>query len=165
MNSNGKNGDRGNKRKPFKTKNHESFKSTVKKNTDFSISGGKKPGKKKISLYERPKWVAPVQSTAPLPAASCAWCDKLIKDMSSALNEPETNKPVHFECVINRISEKEHLERGDSVNYIGGGRFGIVHFNNSPSAKNFSIKKIFEWENKENRAGWRDEISNHFSVT
>ena len=165
MNGNGKNGDRGNRRKPYRSKNNESFKGTTKKTSDFLIPSGGKLGKKKVSLHERPKWVAPVPPTAPLPSACCAWCDKQIKDIATAISEPEANKPVHFSCVISRITEKENLGKGDSVNYIGGGRFGIVHFNNPPDTRDFRIKKIFEWENKENRAGWRDEICGHFSVT
>ena len=165
MSGNGKNGDSGSRRKPFRSKNNESFKNKVKKNSDFAIPGGGRLERKKISLHERPKWTAPIQSKAPLPTVSCAWCDKPIKDIATAISEPETNKPVHFDCVINRITEKEYLEKGDSIYYLGGGRFGIIHLNNPQNTKNFSIKKVFEWEDKENRGGWRDEICSRFSVT
>jgi hypothetical protein len=72
---------------------------------------------------------------------------------------------VHFDCVIERITGGESLEPGDAVAYIGGGRFGVVHFNNLPDTKDFKIKKILEWEDKENRAEWRKTISDHFSMT
>jgi hypothetical protein len=100
-----------------------------------------------------------------MPTASCAFCGKAIKDITLALSEPNSGNPVHFDCVINRIIENEVLESGDMVSYIGGGRFGIIHFNNPPDTRDFIIKKIFEWENKENRSEWRVTISDHFSVT
>ncbi|MCL1930640.1 MAG: hypothetical protein FWF55_02405, partial [Treponema sp.] len=74
-------------------------------------------------------------------------------------------KPVHFDCIINRIIERENLENGDAVSYIGGGRFGIVHFNNPPDTRDFKIKKVFEWENKETRSEWRVTLHEHYSVT
>jgi hypothetical protein len=102
----------------------------------------------------------------------CPYCGKPIKDISSAISDINSGEPVHFDCVINRISEAEVLERGDAVTYIGGGRFGVVHFNRSPespkkpeNAQNFKIKKILEWENKENRADWRKSVSDHYSAT
>jgi hypothetical protein len=103
--------------------------------------------------------------------------------MASALSDKDTGQAVHFDCVIARISESEILEPGDTISYIGGGRFGIIRFppglsaerdaRNKPEAawsssqgsKDFKIKKILEWENKEERAEWRRIISEHFSVT
>ncbi|MCL2139861.1 MAG: hypothetical protein FWH41_10085, partial [Treponema sp.] len=111
------------------------------------------------------KWVPPVPPAIKLQPQSCAWCGKPIKEIAIAISEPNTNKPVHFDCVINSISEKERLERGDTVSYIGGGRFGIVHFKNPHNTQDFRIKKIFEWENKDYRSEWREILSGHFSVT
>ena len=116
-------------------------------------------------LYERPHWTPPVLSTEPIPVPECPWCGKPIKDLSAAITDKATGKPVHFDCVLARISDGEQLENGDAVTYIGGGRFGIIHYNNPPDTRDFSIKKIFEWENKEDRSEWRQSISDHFSVT
>jgi hypothetical protein len=85
--------------------------------------------------------------------------------MAAALNDKFSGAPVHFDCVIARIGENEALEKGDAVTYIGGGRFGVVHFNNPQDTKNFKVKKILEWEDKENRALWRRDISDHYSLT
>jgi hypothetical protein len=86
--------------------------------------------------------------------------------------DKDTGAPVHFDCVIARLTESEQLEKGDVVAYLGGGRFGVVHFNILPGfqgkqadGKSFTIKKVFEWENKENRAEWRSFVSDHYSVT
>jgi hypothetical protein len=73
--------------------------------------------------------------------------------------------------VAAKIAQEEILERGDAVTYIGGGRFGIVYFGGAEThskggdGKIFKIKKIIEWENKDNRAEWRSTISDHYSVT
>jgi hypothetical protein len=72
---------------------------------------------------------------------------------------------VHFDCVLARLMEGEMLERGDTITYIGGGRFGVVHFGDIQNQRGFSIKKIFEWENKDNRAEWRSLVSDHYSGT
>ena len=174
MSGSGKGGDnRGNRRQPFRrrdrdnshSQNRDAPKGGGKKAVDLSFSGEGKFEKKRGSQHERPKWVPPKPPAVSLPAASCAWCGKPIKDISTAISEPDSGKPVHFDCVIDRIIEREILETGDTVSYIGGGRFGIVHFNNPPDTRDFTIKKIFEWENKENRSEWRVTMSDYFSVT
>jgi hypothetical protein len=57
------------------------------------------------------------------------------------------------------------LEKNDTVCYIGGGRFGIVHYSNPPDTRDFTIKKILEWENKDIEYDWRKPISEYFSIT
>ncbi|MDR3138303.1 MAG: hypothetical protein LBT95_01380 [Treponema sp.] len=134
-----------------------------------------KPGKKNAAspkydknrgvIFERPRWTPPKMSAEPFPAFDCPYCGKPIRDLAAAIADKNTGEAVHFDCVIARISAGENLEKGDSVAYIGGGRFGVVHFNSSQDPQIFSIKKIVEWEIKENRADWRKVISDHYSVT
>jgi hypothetical protein len=95
----------------------------------------------------------------------CPYCGKPITDMAAALSEKSSGAAVHFDCVIARISEGETLEPGDTVTYIGGGRFGIVHTPSGTEPRDFKIKKILEWENKDERAEWRKTVSDHFSTT
>jgi hypothetical protein len=175
MSGSGRGGDnRGNRKQPFKRRdrennsrpqNRDAPKGGGKRAVEMSLAGEGRAEKKRGSLYERPKWVPPKPPAVPLPSASCTWCDKPIKDIFAAISEPGSGKPVHFDCVIDKIVEREILETGDTVSYIGGGRFGVVHFNNPPDTRDFKIKKIIEWENKENRSEWRVSISDHFSVT
>jgi hypothetical protein len=120
---------------------------------------------KSRGFFDRPKWKAPDPCEEPIPAADCIYCGKPIKDISAALQDKASGMPVHFDCVIERIAEGETLETGDAVTYIGGGRFGVVHFNNLPDTRDFVIKKILEWEDKEHRADWRKTISDHYSMT
>jgi hypothetical protein len=109
--------------------------------------------------------------TEPLPIPDCPWCGKPIRDFASAIADKDTGVPIHFDCVAAKIAQEEILEKGDTVTYIGGGRFGIVHFSSSGipgrggDGKVFKIKKIIEWENKDNRAEWRSTINDHYSVT
>ena len=175
----GRGGDnRGNRRKPFKrrdrtegsrenaqSRNRDTSKNEGKRAAQFSPIGEGKLEKKRGGLYDRPKWVPPVPPAVPLPVASCSWCEKPIKTIAEAVSDPGTGKAVHLDCVINRIMERENLESGDTVGYIGGGRFGIIHYNNPPDTRDFKIKKIFEWENKEIRSEWRVTLCDHFSVT
>jgi len=184
MNVSGRGGDnRGNRRKPFNRRDRENQQQSRdssksgKKPIDFSHDNNGKYEKKRGSggplgpLVERPKWVPPKPPALSLPSISCAWCGKPIKDMSTAISAPSTEgdpaggKPVHFDCAINHILNEETLEKGDTVSYIGGGRFGIIHYNNPPDIRDFIIRKILEWENKDNRSEWRVAISDYFTIT
>ena len=154
----------------------------------------KKSGER-TPYFERPKWTPPKMKTDPLPVTDCPWCGKPIRDISSAIADKDTGAPVHFDCVISRITFGERLEKGETVTYIGGGRFGIICFESSahqhkyaqakspgntqasgkqesdrklaasPANRDFIIKKIIEWENKDKRAEWRSVICDHYSVT
>jgi hypothetical protein len=133
---------------------------------------GKKKGiesyhfdKARTACYDRPKWIPAKLATAPLPSPDCPVCGKPIKDITSALTDRLTGTPVHFDCIITRIVENERMEKGDTVTYIGGGRFGIVNFANPQDTRNFTIKKIIEWEDKGNRAEWRQNVADHYSLT
>ncbi|AEF85617.1 conserved hypothetical protein [Treponema primitia ZAS-2] len=121
--------------------------------------------KAKGALVDRPKWTAPKISAEPIPVPECPYCGKPIRDLAAALTDKSSGQAVHFDCVVARLAEKETLERGDTVTYIGGGRFGVVHFSNPQDPRNFTIKKIFEWEDKEHRADWRRSLADHYSIT
>ena len=150
-----------------------------KKTSDPLRLGDAKFEKNRGSLYDRPRWTPPKLPEDPIPTPDCPWCGKPIKDISAAITDKNSGAPIHFDCVLARLGESETLEAGDTISYIGGGRFGIVHFNQAqghsadnrhgrPSAqetRDFTIKKIFEWENKDDRAEWRRSIGDHFSIT
>jgi hypothetical protein len=164
VNGSGKGGN--NRRRPFKRRERE--------NTPLQDSPAKQGrrgaenaryDKNRGAIFERPKWTPPKAPSEPLPVLNCAYCGKPIKDAAAALSDRHSGSPVHFDCVLDRIAGEEILEKGDAVTYIGGGRFGVVHFNNPQDTRNFTIKKILEWENKEIRAGWRKTISEHYSET
>jgi len=85
--------------------------------------------------------------------------------LPSALNDKETGVPVHFDCVLARLSESETLSEGEKVVYLGGGRFGVVAFENPSDLKRFRVRKTIQWEEKDKRADWRRDVSDLYSST
>jgi hypothetical protein len=157
----GKGGDnRGNQRRSFRRRGHNKESREERQNNKNSRSD-----KNHRILSDRPQWTPPQIPSEPLPVLECQYCGKPIRDIASAVADKGNNNAVHFDCIIAKITEEEHLERGESIAYIGGGRFGIVRFNDPPGSMKFTIKKILEWENKDERAQWRSQVSDHFSVT
>jgi hypothetical protein len=116
-------------------------------------------------IYERPRWIPPLSPAEPLPAPACSCCGKPVRDIAAAVDDKETGAPAHFDCIVKRLAETERLEKGDVIAYIGGGRFGVVHFGGNRDKQAFKILKIFEWEKKDVRAEWRKKVSDHYSLT
>lgn len=110
------------------------------------------------------KWSAPDISAHPLPILHCAYCGRSIRDVTTAI-EDKNGAPLHFDCIMKLLANRENLEKGDSFAYIGAGRFAIVHFSLQRDVRIFKIKKIFEWEDREHKAEWRKAISDHYSLT
>jgi hypothetical protein len=136
-----------------------------KENREERQRGSGRNDKNRAVLSERPKWTPPQIPSEPLPVLECHYCGKPIGDIALAIADKGNNKSVHFDCIIAKITEEEHPEKGETIAYIGGGRFGIIRFNDPPDSRKFTIRKILEWENKDERAQWRSQISDHFSVT
>ena len=93
----------------------------------------------------------------------CQYCGQPINEIASSFIDTNSNKPVHFDCVLSKIAESEKLEAGDKVSYIGQGRFGIINFPNVHDVKHFTIKKIIEWETKDNTPDWRKKMADLYS--
>lgn len=93
----------------------------------------------------------------------CPKCGQPITDIASSLNDKVSGQPVHFDCVFSEISKKEVLGQNEKIAYIGQGRFGVLYFENPRDQRHFTIKKIIEWEDREQKPGWRDEISSLYS--
>ena len=93
----------------------------------------------------------------------CPECGELITDIASAVADKSTGKPVHFECVMNRLNETEKVGQNEKICYIGQGRFGILYFENPRDQRHFTIKKIIEWEERDKKIDWRDEMSGLYS--
>ena len=159
-NKDGKGDDNyGSRRHPFRRRRHNRH---DKSDRHSSSNQAEKP---RPPVYERPKWTAPRVPSGPLPAPECPFCGKPIQDIAAAINQKGSGKAVHFDCIIKWVSEEEIIEKGDFLSYIGGGRFGIVHYNNPGDQKKFIIKKIIEWENKDERPEWRSDLSDRYSST
>lgn len=150
----------GRNRRPFRKNNADKWNKEGRKGKD-------KPrfDKNKGLMFDRPKWEPPRLGQNPLPRPECPYCGKPVQDVSAAIHDKVSGKPAHFDCIREKIAESEHLSDGDTVTYIGGGRFGIVHFPVQGNTKQFEIKKVLQWEEKDKRAEWRQEIADNFSST
>lgn len=93
----------------------------------------------------------------------CPVCSKVINDLASALRERGGENPIHFECAMEQVAAGEKLGDGDKIAYIGQGRFGVLNYPNIRDVRHFTIKKIIDWEDRNSRGEWRDEMSSLFS--
>jgi hypothetical protein len=93
----------------------------------------------------------------------CEICNQPILDLATSLANKGSNNPVHFDCVLNILKKEEKLLPNENITYIGQGRFAVTVFENPHDTKKFSIKKIIEWEERDKKYEWRNNISNLFS--
>lgn len=105
----------------------------------------------------------------------CSFCGKPVTDVASALADRTTDKPVHFDCVLDYLAEHETLSAGQSISYIGQGRFAVISSKvpasvqgtsaagvaaaglvaaGAPSPR-FVIERIIEWEPRDKKYEWR----------
>jgi hypothetical protein len=93
----------------------------------------------------------------------CPICGKPILELSSAIGNRGSGEPIHFDCAIDLLAKEETLAEGDKIIYIGQGRFGVVNIPNPHDQKHFTIKKVIDWEAKDSRSVWRDQMSDLYS--
>ena len=93
----------------------------------------------------------------------CAKCGQQITDISSALSDKKSGNPIHFECAIKEVESTEKVGENEKIAYIGQGRFGVLYYENPRDQRKFTIKKIIEWEDREKKSEWRDELSGLYS--
>ena len=89
----------------------------------------------------------------------CAICGKPVRDISSAVASRETGEPCHFDCVLRRLAEEEHLAPDERICYLGHGVFGVGQPRQSSGPVKFVIKKRIQYENTEQSYDWRKQIS------
>ena len=93
----------------------------------------------------------------------CPKCGEVITDLASAIADKTSGSPMHFECVMDSISAEEKLGPNEKICYIGQGRFGVLYFENPRDQRKFEIKKVIEWEGRDQKRDWRDEMSGLYS--
>ena len=89
---------------------------------------------------------------------TCEICMQTIQDITTALAMPVSGKQAHFDCVLEKLSEKEKLEEGQQIVYLGGGNFGVVKVDAKSSKNEFKIIKKIEYEDREIIPDWRKEL-------
>jgi hypothetical protein len=172
MSGSGRNGNNRKNRHRFSGRRDDAQKHDKKFNENFFSEGKFEKARQNTDRFF---WTAPVLPVNPITTPDCPWCGKKITDITTAISDKDTGLPVHFDCVLakiaaeweeqKKISAMEKPEGNESVCYIGGGRFGVVHYNNHTDAGIFTIKKVFEWEMKDSGIEWRRSISEYFSIT
>jgi hypothetical protein len=95
----------------------------------------------------------------------CARCGSPIDNIAESLCDKRTGDPVHFDCVVSLLGEQEKISPSERIIYIGKGRFAVAFYANQHDDKNFSIRRIIEWEEPlgNTNIAWRQEISGLFS--
>ena len=93
----------------------------------------------------------------------CPMCGQPLTDIASALSGKNGGAPVHFDCALHEVESKESLGQNEKIAYIGQGRFGVLYFENPRDQRKFTIKKIIEWEDRETKNEWREELSGLYS--
>lgn len=94
----------------------------------------------------------------------CEICGQPITDIASAISNKGDGKPVHFDCVLKKITEAEKLGVNEKIAYIGQGRFAVIYSENPHDAKHFSIRRTIEWEGRDQeRSEWRNEMASLYS--
>ena len=90
-------------------------------------------------------------------------CGKPLTDIASAMTDKTSGEPVHFECALEQVSGSESLAQNEKIAYIGQGRFAVLSYENIRDQRHFHIKKIIEWEGRDSKPEWRNEMSGLFS--
>lgn len=113
----------------------------------------------------------------------CSFCGKPVTDVASALADKTTDKPVHFDCVLDYLAEHETLSAGQSISYIGQGRFAVISSKVPASVQGtsavgvaaagaaaaglpsprFVIERVIEWEPRDKKYEWRANIADAYS--
>lgn len=93
----------------------------------------------------------------------CPICGEAITEVASCLTDKKSGQPAHFDCILNEVSQSEKLNENEKIAYIGQGRFGILYYENPRDQRHFTIKKVIEWEERDAKPEWRDEISSLYS--
>ncbi len=118
----------------------------------------------------------------------CSFCGKPVTEFASALADKTTDKPVHFDCVLDYLAEHETLSAGQSISYIGQGRFAVISSKVPASVQGaatagsaasgvaaaglvaggvpsprFVIERIIEWEPRDKKYEWRANIADAYS--
>jgi len=93
----------------------------------------------------------------------CPKCGQPITDIASAIADKSTGLPIHFECALEQVKAAEPTGENEKIAYIGQGRFAVLYYENMRDQRHFTIKKIIEWESREQNSQWRDELSGLYS--
>ena len=93
----------------------------------------------------------------------CPKCGQPITEIASAFADKTSGEPIHFDCALNEVKQTEPTGENEKIAYIGQGRFAVLAYENIRDQRHFTIKKIIEWESREQQSQWRGELSGLYS--
>jgi hypothetical protein len=86
------------------------------------------------------------------PVPECALCGKPIEAIAQAIRGPEPDMFNHFDCVLRKLAEEEHVLPSQKISYIGKGSFAVVE---TDTEGKFIIIKRIPYENPETFASMK----------
>ncbi|HSV56836.1 MAG TPA: hypothetical protein VLH39_06980 [Magnetospirillaceae bacterium] len=92
------------------------------------------------------------------PSAECLYCRKPILDLASAIADRDSGEPVHFDCALQRVTDREALQSGERLVYIGSGSFAVVEFRGGAETA-FTVKRRVPFEEEGKKRDWRKALS------
>ena len=95
-------------------------------------------------------------------ALACPLCAEPVRDLYTAIAYGEHSAPAHFDCIVALLGEREELEEGAWLCYLGGGSFGIVQMlpaaGRGDRGGSLLIHKRIEVEEKDAAPEWRQGL-------
>lgn len=121
------------------------------------------------AAHREPPEPDPVRAPAPAAAAAepgdpsgCPVCTEPVRDLYTAIAYGERKAPAHFDCIVALLGEREELEEGTRVCYLGGGSFGIVQAHAGAREGDRAgmpwVRKRIEVEERDAAPAWREEL-------
>lgn len=83
------------------------------------------------------------------PRPQCRICGEPIEFIAEAIGESDGGFS-HFDCVISKLKEQEHVQEGEYISYVGHGNFAVF---TKDEEGHFVIKTRIPYESKENYDG------------
>lgn len=88
------------------------------------------------------------------PRPDCCLCGQPIELISEAISEPNGGFS-HFDCVIEKLKEREHVIPPDSVSYVGHGSFAVV---SKDENGNYVIKNRIQYESNDDYSRIKKQV-------
>ena len=130
-------------------------------------AGSAPPAPAAAEVRGRSPTPAAARAPAPGPAAgaapdsrTCPLCAKPVQDLYTAIAYGAGKAPAHFDCIVSLLGEREEVEEGTRLCYLGGGSFGIVQMRPAarPGDRALLIHKRIEVEEQDATPPWREEL-------
>lgn len=123
------------------------------------MAGSGKNNRKKRSQRRKPPKQRTPSISQEAVKLTCVRCNEPIRNPETALSTPD-GEPVHFDCAIREVADREELGAKEKICYLGQGTFGIINYAQGTADKGFVIKKRIPYETADRVVEWRKTIRN-----